>query len=139
MVRVLLGILKGGVVGALVGWGALKLGVTVGLAAFLTYGVIGGLVGIVCGRPPWRQDTFWTPALKGLFGVGIGIGLYWVARKLLGGVEVGFAAQLGAAGKTLAEIPIVLGPLIGAAWGLLVEVDDAGGSAKATAKPAPKA
>jgi hypothetical protein len=141
MVRVLLGLLKGGVVGALLGWGALKLGVTAGFLAFLTYGLIGGLVGIVCGRPPWRQDTFWTPALKGLFGIGVGIGLFWVARKLLGGVQVGFAAQLGAPGKTLAEIPLVLGPLIGGVWGLLVEVDDSGGApAKAAAgKPATKA
>lgn len=133
MLRVVLGLLKGAVVGAALGWAALKLGVGGGAAAFLTYALIGGVVGMVCGKPPWRQDTFWTSALKGLFGVGVGIGLYLLSRKLLGGAHISLPAALGAPpDRSIAELPILLGPLVGAIWGAFVEVDD-GGGAKASA------
>ena len=127
---VVLGLLKGAVVGGALGWAAFKLGIAGGAAAFVTYAVIGGLVGMVCGKPPWRQDTFWTSALKGLFGLAVGAGLYWVGRKVLGGVHVALPAALGAPpDRPFAELPILLGPLVGALWGGFVEVDDGGGAA----------
>src|SRR5262245_14555848 len=120
MLRVVLGLLKGAVVGAALGWASFKLGVTDGIAAWLTYAVIGGLVGMVCGKPPWRQDTFWTSAIKGLVGVGVGIGLYLLGRKLLGGAHVSLPAALGAPpDRSIAELPIILGPLVGAIWGTI--------------------
>jgi hypothetical protein len=130
MLRVVLGLLKGAVIGGVLGFGALQLGVGGGAAGFLTYAVIGGLVGMICGKPPWRQDTFWTSAIKGLVGVGVGIGLFWLGRKLLGGMHVSLPASLGAPpDRSIAELPILLGPLVGAIWGGIVEIDD-GGSAK---------
>jgi hypothetical protein len=138
MLRVVLGLLKGGVVGGALGWAALKLGVAGGAAAFATYALIGGLVGMVCGKPPWRQDTFWTSAIKGLVGIGVGIGLYLLGRKLLGGAHVSLPAALGAPpDSSIAELPILLGPLVGAIWGGIVEVDD-GGSAGAADKNKPQ-
>src|SRR5215831_15395488 len=138
MLRVVLGLLKGAVVGGALGWGAFKLGITGGAAAILTYAVIGGITGMICGKPPWRQDTFWTSALKGMFGVGVGIGLYLLGRKLLGGLHIALPAALGApANLSIADLPILLGPLIGAVWGCFIEVDD-GGSAKAAAEKAAK-
>ena len=136
MLRVILGLLKGGVIGAAIGGLALQVGVGGGFVAVLTYAIIGGLVGILCGRPPWRQDTFWTSTLKGIFGVAVGVGLYFLARKLVGGAHVSFLTQLGVPDRPLGELPIVLGPLIGAIWGIFVEVDDAGSAdaAKANAK-----
>src|SRR3954471_13422952 len=95
MGRLVLGILKGGAIGAELGWGALKLGISGGAGAGLTYAVIGALVGLVCGKTVWRQETLWTAILKGLFGLGAGIGLFYLSRKLLGGAHVGFAASLG--------------------------------------------
>jgi hypothetical protein len=140
MGRALLGLLKGGVIGALVGALALKLGVAGGPAAAVTYAVIGGLAGIVCGRPPWRQDTTWTSALKGLVGVGVGIGLYFLSRKLLGGAHLASASKLvgAAADRPLVELPILLGPVVGALWGIFVEVDDSPGPAKSPDKTADK-
>ena len=135
MLRVVLGLLKGGLVGAGIGALAFKLGVTGGVAAFLVYGVVGGLVGIIAGRPPWKQETLWTSWLKGIFGFGVGLALYWGAHKLLGGVSASFAAGLGApANRALVDVPFLLGPAIGALWGILVEIDDSIG-----AKPSGKA
>jgi hypothetical protein len=143
MGRVILGLLKGGLVGAALGALAFKLGVAGGLGAIVTYVVIGGAVGLLCGRPPWRQDTFWTSALKGLFGLAVGGGLYFLTRKLLGGTHAAFTAALGAPDRPLVEVPLLLGPLIGAAWGIFVELDDSSGPEnragnKAASKPAAK-
>jgi hypothetical protein len=138
MGRVIFGLLKGGIVGAAIGALALKLGVAGGIPAVLTYAVIGAAAGVVCGRPPWRQDTFWTSLLKGIFGLLVGIGLYFLAHKLLGGAHAAFATKLGASADTpLVDIPIVLGPAIGAVWGILVEVDDSIGAE--SSKPGVKA
>jgi len=135
MLRVVLGLLKGAVIGGVLGFGALKLGVGGGAAGFLTYAVIGGLVGMICGKPPWRQDTFWTSAIKGLVGVGVGMGLFWLGRKLLGGMHVSLPASLGAPpDRSIAELPILLGPLVGAIWGGIVEIDDGGGAKPAEQK-----
>jgi hypothetical protein len=131
MGRALLGLLKGGVVGAALGAGAFKLGIAGGVLGTITYAVIGGLVGILCGKPPWRQDTVWTTALKGLFGALIGGALYWGLGKILPGTHLAFTAKLGAPDRALIDLPVLIGPLIGAAWGAFVEIDDGGSSATA--------
>jgi hypothetical protein len=124
MVRVLLGIIKGGVVGAAVGFAATKVGFGTGAAAWLVYGVIGFLVGIVCGKAIWRHDTLVTPLLKGIFGFLLGMGLFWLAGKALGGVSVPVASSLWAPTDKLSAIPVLLGPIIGIIYGIFVEVDD---------------
>jgi hypothetical protein len=134
MLRVFLGLIKGGIIGAAVGFGAWKLGLSTGALAFITLGLVGGLVGIFGGRPPWRQETIWTSVLKGAFGFLIGMALYWGARKLLGDMHLGFATGLGAPDRPIVELPFLLGPLLGILYGIFVEVDDSSG-AKATEAP----
>ena len=124
--RVVSGLLKGGLIGFCVGALSWRIGMT-GLPGFVDYGLIGALVGILGGRPPWRQETIWTPLLKGIFGVVVGVGLYWIAHKFLSGTRLDFATKLGAPDKPIADVPVVLGPLIGALWGILVELDDSAG------------
>src|SRR5262245_9581659 len=96
MLRLVFGLLKGAVVGGALGWAAFKLGVTAGAAAVITYAIIGGVVGMLCGKPPWRQDTFWTSALKGIGGLIVGGLLYWGGSKLFGGLHIALPAALGA-------------------------------------------
>jgi hypothetical protein len=134
MGRVLLGLLKGGVVGAALGAGAFKLGIAGGFLGTVTYAVIGGLVGILCGKPPWRQDTVWTTALKGIFGAVVGGALYWGLGKILPGTHLALTAKLGAPDRPLIDLPVLIGPLIGALWGAFVELDDGGSAAAADAK-----
>ena len=106
MLRLVLGLLKGAVVGGALGFAALKLGVGGGAAAFVTYALIGGLVGMVCGKPPWRQDTFWTSALKGIGGLWSGRCCTGCGSKLLGGIHVSLPASLGAPpDRSIAELP----------------------------------
>lgn len=138
MLRLVLGILKGAVVGAAVGLGAAKIGIGGGALGYVVSGVVGALVGVVCGKAIWRQETLFTPLLKAIFGFGIGALLYYGAHKLLGGMHLAFATGLGAPDKPLLEVPILFAPLIGIIWGAFIEVDDSG-SGKAGAKAATKA
>jgi hypothetical protein len=124
MVRVLLGIIKGGVVGAAVGFAATQVKLGTGAAAWLVYGLIGFLVGIVCGKAIWRHDTLVTPLLKGIVGFGLGMGLYWLARKALGSVSAPFATPFFSTSDKIAGVPLLLGPAIGILYGIFVEVDD---------------
>ena len=132
MGRLLLGLLKGGVVGAALGAGAFKLGISGGILGTITYAVIGGLVGILCGKPPWRQDTVWTTTLKGIFGAVVGGAIFWGLGKLLPGMHLAFTAKLGAPDRPLIDLPVLIGPLVGAIWGAFVELDDGGSSAKSS-------
>jgi hypothetical protein len=143
VVKLVVGLLKGAVIGGAVGYGAEALAHATGFSfGFLTYGVVGLLVGLLVGRPLWslirdKSATSWVGIIKGLVGFGIGVGLWAIVRKawapapmMVGGYDV-FAW-----GPTL-------GGIIGAVYGAFVEIDDASGEdAKALAaareKPAAK-
>lgn len=124
MVRVLLGLLKGLIVGGALGYGATRLGVTGGPLAFATYAAVGFVVGLVGGKAIWRQPTLWTPALKGVFGALICVGLYWLGSKFLGGLKLSFTEALGAADTPVVQVPLVLAPILAVVYGIFVEVDD---------------
>jgi hypothetical protein len=140
MLRVVLGIFKGAIVGAAVGFGAWKLGLAGGFLAFIAYGIVGALVGVVCGKPIWRQETLFTPLLMGIFGFAVGAVLYYGARKIFGGAHFALATGFGAPDLPFVEVPFLVGPLIGLLYGAFVEVDDGSSAAKpgATTKPAAK-
>ena len=135
MGRIILGLLKGGLLGAAAGYFAGTAGVSVGPIAMAFYAALGAAVGLVCGRPLWRQETFWTPVIKALFGAGVGVGLFFLARKLLGQTSLPIAAIPASVGHPLAEVPALLGPMIAAVYGIFVEVDD-GSSSTPPAKSA---
>jgi len=131
MGRILLGLLKGGVIGAVIAYLAERAGITSGTLALLVYGVIGAVAGLVCGKPLWRQDTLFTPLLKAIFGFGVGVAATFVARKFLSGVTLPIAVIPGAADHPFPDVPLLLGPAIGILYGSLIELDDGGASAPA--------
>jgi len=68
MVRLLLGLLKGAVLGAGLGFAADKVGLTGW--GYVVYGLIGFVVGLVVGRPIWshlldKGSTVWTAGSSG--------------------------------------------------------------------------
>ncbi|MDX2024185.1 MAG: hypothetical protein SF187_28345 [Deltaproteobacteria bacterium] len=133
MFRIITGLLKGGIVGAGVGYGAFRLGLGQGAMGYLVYAVIGFLAGVVCGKPLWRQETLWTPVVKGLVGAALSSLLYFGGQKLLGRVTAPLPASLGVQGLPLVQIPFVFGALVGIIYGVLVELDDGGSTAAAPA------
>ncbi|HEU5060209.1 MAG TPA: hypothetical protein VFU21_26940 [Kofleriaceae bacterium] len=124
MLRLFIGLVKGAVVGGAVGYGAYYLGLG-GAFHWITYGVIGALVGLLCGRPIWshlldKSSTTWTAILKGIFGFGIGVGLYALVAKVWGGFELSMLDET----RLVQDWPFALGGAIGALYGAFVEVDD---------------
>ena len=132
MVRVILGLVKGLLVGGGVGYLLLYLGVdSVGVRAYAACALVGALVGVIAGRPPWRAETIWTPVVKALFGGVVGAGLCFVG-SFLPEKKLPSIANLG-------ELPLrgaaFLSAAVGVIYGIFVEVDD-GGSADAEKKAA---
>jgi hypothetical protein len=136
MLRLLLGLLKGAVVGAALGFAADQIGLAGGWG-YVVYGVIGFAVGLVVGRPVWshlldKSSTVWTSVLKGLFGFGVGAGLYALGHKVLGDPKLALAGMT----RPLTDWTYIFGGLVGAVYGAWVEVDDAPAAKEAPAKKA---
>lgn len=129
MLRVILGLVKGGIVGAGLGYGAFVIGLGAGASGYLVSALVGFFTGVVCGRPLWRQETLWTPVVKGLVGAGVCSLLLLGLRKLLGGFTVPLPAALEVPEGPVSQIPLLFGTLLGIVYGILVEVDDGGGAA----------
>jgi hypothetical protein len=122
MLRLLVGLIKGLVVGGGVGYGLLRLGWTNAVWIYIACALVGALVGVVCGRAPWKSDTIWTPVVKAVVGSLIGVGLCALGRKVLPETHL-FALQ-GVAVST--QDGSFLATAIGVLYGMFVEVDDGG-------------
>ena len=124
MVKLLVGLLKGAVIGGAVGYGAFALAQATDFGnAWLTYGVIGALVGLFVGRPLWslikdQSATTWIAILKAAFGFGVGCGLYAIIAKAWS------PSPMLVGGQDVFSWPPILGGAIGALYGGFVELDD---------------
>lgn len=126
--RLAIGLIKGIIIGGLVGLGAYQLGMTGGFH-WLTYGLVGAFVGLVAGRPIWKilgdkDATIWVIVLKSIFGYLVGIGLYAIVAKAWGGTDITLQEQT----RNLYDWQPMLGAIIGGVYGAFVEVDDADAS-----------
>ena len=143
MLKLVLGLLKGLVVGVAVGYGAFAAGLGGGFH-WITYGVIGALVGLVAGRPLWalitdKDGTTWVSVLKAIFGYGVGVGLYALVAKAWGGFELELSF-LSHTPRLVQNWQPVMGGAIGAFLGAFFEIDDAiGGDDKPAAGKKPAA
>jgi hypothetical protein len=135
--RLGLGFLKGLVVGLAVG-AAFQLGLgwaeTGGLLGYLLAMGTGATAGILAGAPPWRAEAWIESVLKGVFGVGVGALLYWVASSFLGfGVPVALAGA--DAGTPWPTVPLVFAPLVAGVYGAIVELDNTAGKGDGDTEP----
>ena len=139
MIKLLVGILKDAVIGGALGYGAFALSQATGFGnPWLTYGLIGAIVGLFVGKPIWsllrnKESTSWIAILKSVFGFGLGCGLYAIVAKAWGPVW-----NIEAIGYNVFAWPPTLGGAIGAVYGGFVELDDAIGDDKTPPKKEPK-
>lgn len=125
MLRLLIGLVKGAVLGGGIGYGAHAAGMYGGWN-WLTYGVIGLAIGLLVGRPVWshlldKQSTVVTSVLKGVFGFGVCVGIYALVAKAWGSFDLAIADET----RRMHDWPYVFGGALGALYGAFVEVDDA--------------
>ena len=139
--RLILGLIKGIIVGGLVGAGAYAL-VGHGGWNWITYGLVGFFVGLLVGRPFWshlrdRNSTVVVSVLKGLVGYGVGVGIYAIVAKVWGGMDLSLMGET----RNLYDWQPLLGAGIGGLYGAWVELDDApaNNGAKKDAKALPAA
>ena len=140
MQRVILGLVKGLIVGGGIAYGLLRLGWTAPVWSYLACALVGAVVGVVCGRAPWKSETIWTPVVKLIVGGLIGAGLCALGRHVIPAFHVVNIANVG-------DITTDGGPFlaacVGLIYGIFVEVDDGGKSEKDKPKddvklPAPR-
>lgn len=125
--RLLLGLIKGIVIGGLVGLGAYSLGLG-GAFHWLTYGLVGFMVGLLVGRPIWshlvdKHSTVVVAVLKGIVGYGVGVGVYALVAKVWGGGDPIAIADYGA--RRIQDWQPLFGAIVGGVYGIWVELDDA--------------
>ena len=123
MVRLVLGLLKGAVIGAALGFAAEQIGLEGGWG-YVLYGIVGFAVGLLVGRPIWshlldKSSTIWTSILKGIVGFGVGAGLYAIASRVNPTLEINGVSH------SLTAWTYIFGGLVGAIYGAWVELDDA--------------
>jgi hypothetical protein len=94
--RLLIGIVKGLLVGGLIGFGLAKLGLAApgAIIAYLAAAVTGVLVGLIAGKPIWAKDAKIEAGMKAFVGALLGAGLMYAVRRWL-----------------TMPLPIALGPL----------------------------
>jgi len=125
VIRLLLGIVKGAVIGGAIGYGAYSAGMGGGFN-WLTYGVVGFMVGMLVGRPFWshlldKQSTMVTAVIKAMFGFGMCVGIYALVAKVWGGFDLTIQDET----HKLQNWQYIFGGIVGALYGAFVEVDDA--------------
>jgi hypothetical protein len=83
--RLLIGIVKGLVVGGLLGFGLVKLGVALpgAVIAYLAAAFTGVIIGLIAGKPIWAKDAKIEAGAKAVVGALLGVGLMAVERTWL--------------------------------------------------------
>lgn len=83
--RLLVGIIKGIVLGGLLGFGLVQLGMAApgAIIAYLAAAATGILIGLIAGKPIWAKDAKIEAGMKAGVGALLGLGLMFAARRWL--------------------------------------------------------
>lgn len=117
LVRLLIGIVKGLIVGGLVGFGIAKLGFAApgAIVAYMAAAGVGVLIGLIAGKPIWAKDAKIEAGMKAFVGALFGAALMYAARRWLTmGLPVPIG-ELAAYNPSLNELPQTAGTIGGAA------------------------
>lgn len=138
--RLLFGIVKGLIVGGLLGFALAKMGFIApgAIVAYLGAAVTGVLIGLVAGKPIWAKDAKIEAGMKAVVGALLGAGLMWAVRRWLGGIPVPVSlGSLAAPNLSLHEastygtvggLALTSLPVVSAVLGAFYDVDNTPGS-----------
>lgn len=122
--RLLIGIVKGLFVGALVGFGLVKLGFAAPgpVIAYLSAALTGVLIGLVAGKPIWAKDAKIEAGMKAFVGALLGAGLMYAVRRWLTMPVPLALGNLAAANDSLGEVANSAGTVGGLAMTSLASI-----------------
>ena len=124
--RLLIGLLKGLVLGGAVG-AALHFGLGQttldGALAYVLYAAVGAITGALAGKAFWKPGAWIEAVLRGAFGVLVGCGLYALASRFL---AVELPLPNGVEHATLASQPLAFAPMLSTIYAVLLELDNDG-------------
>jgi hypothetical protein len=85
LLRLFIGLVKGLILGGLIGYGiaAIGFGAPGALVAYLGAAVVGMLVALVAGKPIWVEDARIEVGMKAAAGATLAPGLMWLSRHFL--------------------------------------------------------
>ena len=144
--RLLFGLVKGLVVGGLVGFALAKAGFVApgAIVAYLSASMTGVLVGLIAGKPIWAKDAKIEAGMKAVVGALIGAGLLWAVRRWLGQIPMPVSlGTLTASNSSLHEtlsygsvggLSLTSLPVVGAVLGAFYDVDNTPGGDVAAEK-----
>ena len=125
--RLLFGLVKGLLVGGLLGFALAKAGFAMpgAVIAYLGAAVSGVLVGLVAGKPIWAKDAKIEAGMKAIVGALLGAGLMFAARRWLSGIPVPSLGTLtnGDAG-TVGTLALTANAVVAAVLGAFYEADN---------------
>lgn len=134
--RLIIGVIKGLVIGGVIG-SALHFGLgwttAAGLLAYLLAMGSGATAGVLAGKPPWRQQAWIESVLKSVAGLGIGALAYWGASSWLA-FPLPFEIPGVVAGTPWTEMTLGITTATSAVFGALVELDNTDDDSKSKAK-----
>ncbi len=121
--RLLIGLVKGAIVGGLLVAGMVQgLGVSVwgSALAYAAVALTGLLVGLIAGKPIWASDAKVEAGLKAVAGAVLASAVLFAARRW-----VDLHLNLGALGSgALGDLPVAMLPLIAVTLSILFEIDN---------------
>jgi hypothetical protein len=111
LTRLVIGLIKGLILGGLLGFALAKIGFAAPgfIIAYLGAAIAGALVGLIAGKPIWAKEAKVEAGMKAFFGALLAGGLMYAARRwLTWEVPLDLSAlgigELGGANESLAEV-----------------------------------
>ena len=133
--RLIIGVLKGVILGGAVGaalYFGLGQGSLEGVYAYLLYGAVGALTGVVAGKPLWKPGAWIEALLRGVFGIAVGCGVYALASSFLSLGAIPLPSSLfpalpvGEQADHFFKQPLAMAPLLATLYASLIELDNDG-------------
>lgn len=124
LVGLLKGVVVGGAIGALLHFGLGLTQISASWMNYSLYALVAAVVGLIAGQPFWRRGAGVAAILKALFGLGVGAGLYALGSNYVRVPVDGFS--LFRLGTEFPHAPLLFAPAVAALYGMFVELDDGG-------------
>jgi len=128
--RLLIGLIKGILIGGVVGYGLAAAGLSWGWLAYIMAAVTGVLIALVAGKPIWSEGARIEVGMKAAAGALLGPGLLWLVRSFLtmplpfDPSQLPALSSLATKGLTLGTFSVTALAMVAAVLGAFYDADN---------------